>query len=133
LPNSSAFRQEKSQKKALADQIGDALFKRMAVEEDIFYPVVEKLVDGAEDVVSEGIAEHAGAKDLIEQIKSMKGDEELFATHLNALNEMTDHHVEKEEKQMFPKIGKSSLDLESLGQKCLPTKRRFNYSLAFRR
>jgi len=109
-------------KKALADRIGDELLKHMAIEEDIFYPEVKKNIKGAEDVVNEGIVEHASAKSLIKQILAMTGDEEFFDTKVKVLNELIEHHVGEEEDEMFPKVKKSSLDLEVLGQKMIAHK-----------
>lgn len=103
-------------KKQLADDIAGELLKHMAIEEEIFYPAVKESIKNSEDVVNEGIVEHAGAKELIEQIQKMKGDEELFDSKVHVLSEQIAHHVEEEEKEMFPKVEKSSLDLDALGQ-----------------
>lgn len=103
-------------KKKLADEITEELLKHMAIEEEIFYPAVKEGIKDLEDAVNEGIVEHAGAKELIEQIQKMKGDEELFDSKVHVLSEQIEHHVEEEETEMFPKVEKSSLDLEALGQ-----------------
>lgn len=103
-------------KKSLADHIGKTLLTHMALEEDIFYPTVKKRVEAAEDSVNEGIVEHASARDVINQILKMKGNEELFDTKVNVLSELVEHHVEEEEKEMFPKVEDSDIDLEALGR-----------------
>lgn len=106
-----------AEKKRLADKIGDDLLKHMAIEEKIFYPTVKKAIKSVEDVVNEGVVEHAAAKVLIKELKGMKGDEDLFESKMHVLEEQISHHVEEEEKEMFPKVEKSSIDLEALGQK----------------
>ncbi len=105
-----------AEKKRLADKIGSDLLKHMTVEEEIFYPNVKEAIKSAEDVVNEGIVEHSAAKVLIKELKEMKGDEELFESKMHVLEEQISHHVEEEEKEMFPKVAKSSIDLEALGQ-----------------
>jgi hemerythrin superfamily protein len=102
-------------KKKLADQICQELNLHMAVEEELFYPTVKDEVKSSDDLVNEAIVEHAGAKDLMKQISSMKGDEELFDSKVLVLKELIEHHVEEEEDEMFPKVRKSSLDLEAIG------------------
>lgn len=104
-------------KNALADEICTELLKHMTIEEEIFYPAVQESVEGAEDVVKESIVEHAAAKELIKAIQDMQGDEELFDSKVKVLGEQIEHHIEEEENEMFPKVKKSSLDLEALGEK----------------
>ncbi|MES3006932.1 MAG: hemerythrin domain-containing protein [Pseudomonadota bacterium] len=110
-------------KKKLADQIGNELLKHMTVEEEIFYPAIKEKVKGAEGMVNEAIVEHAVVRDLIKQIHSMKGNEELFHTKVMVLAELIGHHVKEEEDEMFPKVQKSTLDLPSLGEKIEQRKR----------
>ncbi|MDO8908145.1 MAG: hemerythrin domain-containing protein [Pseudohongiella sp.] len=105
-----------TKKKQLADHICDELTVHMTVEEEIFYPTVKSEVNDADDIVNEGIVEHAGAKVLIKEIKAMKGDEELFDTKVNVLAEQIEHHVKEEEEDMFPKVQKSKVDLLALGK-----------------
>ncbi len=105
-----------AEKKRLADKIGSDLLKHMTVEEEIFYPNVKEAIKSVEDVVNEGIVEHSAAKVLIKELKEMKGDEELFESKMHVLEEQISHHVEEEEKEMFPKVAKSSIDLQALGQ-----------------
>lgn len=107
---------EHKRKKKLADHICHELLVHMKVEEEIFYPSVKENVIDSEDVVNEGVVEHAGAKDLIKQIKAMIGDEELFDTKVKVLAEQIKHHVKEEEKEMFPNVQKSKLDIVSLGE-----------------
>ncbi len=106
---------EHARKKKLADHICDELLVHMTVEEEIFYPDIKENVQDAEDIVNEGIVEHAGAKMLIKQIQGMKGDEELFDTKVKVLSEQIEHHVKEEEEEMFPKVEKSKLNIKDLG------------------
>jgi hemerythrin-like domain-containing protein len=107
----------KAQKKKLADKICQLLEQHMAIEEKIFYPTLKKEMKESEDLVNEAIVEHSSAKDLMKQIRGMKGDEELFDSKVLVLKELIEHHVEEEEEDMFSKAKESSLDLDALGEK----------------
>src|SRR5690606_35891345 len=96
----------------------------MVVEEELFYPSVKDEVNDSEDLVNEAIVEHSSAKELVKQISTMKGDEELFDSKVLVLKELIEHHVEEEEDEMFPKVRKSALDLESLGEEIAEVKQK---------
>jgi hemerythrin-like domain-containing protein len=106
----------KVSKKKLADQICNALILHTTIEEEIFYPAVREAVKEAEDKLDEAVVEHASAKDLIAQIQEMDPDDELYDAKVKVLSEQVEHHVEEEEKEMFPMVKKSGLDLAALGQ-----------------
>ena len=46
---------------------------------------------------------------------SEPGDE-YFKAKVTVLKEQIEHHVKEEEGEMFPKVRKSDLDLDSLGE-----------------
>ena len=51
------------------------------------------------------------------EIESGEGqNDDFFDAKVQVLSEQIDHHVEEEEKEMFPKVKKSGLDLLALGQ-----------------
>ncbi|WP_432380003.1 hemerythrin domain-containing protein [Duganella sp. P38] len=102
-------------KHKLALQICEELTRHTMIEEEIFYPAVRKAIKD-DDIMDESLVEHASAKDLIAQIQSMEPTEDLFDAKVKVLSEMIDHHVEEEETEMFPKVRKTKLDLEELGQ-----------------
>ena len=106
----------KVSKKKLADEICQALIMHTTIEEEILYPAVRESSKEAEDMIEEAIVEHASAKDLIAQIQEMDPDEELYDAKVKVLGEMIEHHVEEEEKEMFPKVRKLDLDLAAIGQ-----------------
>ena len=112
----------KVSKKKLADQICNALTLHATIEEEIFYPAVREAIKDAEDMVDEAVVEHASAKDLIAQIQDMDPDDELYDAKVKVLGEQIEHHVEEEEKEMFPKVRKSGLDLAALGTEMMGRK-----------
>jgi len=105
----------KAGKKRLADQICTALTLHAMVEEEIFYPAVREAGKEAEEMVDEAVVEHASAKDLIAQIQEMDPEDELYDAKVKVLSEQIEHHVQEEEKDMFPLARKGKLDLEALG------------------
>ncbi|GGY88765.1 hemerythrin domain-containing protein [Pseudoduganella plicata] len=103
-------------KKKLADKICLELTKHAIAEEEIFYPAMREEADDAEDMVDEATVEHASAKDLIAQISSMEPQDDLYDAKVKVLGEYIDHHVQEEEKEMFPEAKKAGLDMVELGR-----------------
>jgi hemerythrin superfamily protein len=105
----------------VAQQICKELTVHAALEEEIFYPEVRSAI-GDEDILDESEVEHAVAKNLIEQIESGEGDEK-YAAKVSVLGEITLHHIEEEQKTLFPKVKKAKdLDLDELGQRLMSRK-----------
>ncbi|MDB5821589.1 MAG: hypothetical protein JWR21_293 [Herminiimonas sp.] len=106
---------EAADKEELAGDICDALELHSEIEEQVFYPAAREAIKD-DDMLNEAEVEHAAAKDLIEQIRGMDPSDELYDAKITVLSEQIEHHVEEEEKEMFPKVKKAKLDLEALGQ-----------------
>jgi len=103
-------------KKKLATQICLELTKHATAEEELFYPAVREASGDNEDLVDEATVEHASAKELIAQILEMEPGDDLYDAKVKVLSEQIEHHVEEEEKEMFPKARKAKLDLAALGE-----------------
>src|SRR5690606_3777700 len=100
-------------KMEVAQQICDELTIHTMIEEEVFYPAARQLLKD-EDMFNEAEVEHASAKDLIAQIEEMDGDDPMYDATVKVLSEYIDHHVEEEEKEMFPQVRKTRLDLEAV-------------------
>ncbi len=107
-------------KQALVQEICAELIVHTQIEEEIFYPAIRDIVE--EDMVNEAEVEHASAKDLIEQIQALDPSDPMYDAKVTVLGEYIEHHVEEEEKEMFPKVKKSKLDLEALGEEMMSMK-----------
>jgi len=107
----------------LASQICVALALHTQVEEEILYPAAREVLTRDEDIVDEAIVEHAGAKTLIAQLKTMTSDQPLFDARVKVLGEYIDHHVREEESAFFPKLRETSLDLEAMGEQIAQRKK----------
>ena len=99
----------------LASQICVALTLHTQVEEEILYPAARAVLTKDEDIVDEAYVEHAGAKTLVSQLKTMTSDQPMFDAKVKVLGEYIDHHVREEETEFFPKLRKTSLDLVAMG------------------
>lgn len=104
------------EKQVVAAQICVMLTAHATAEEELFYPRARGVLGEDEDLVDEADVEHASAKELIAQIESGSPDDPLYDAKVKVLGEYIDHHVKEEEGEMFPKIRKSDLDLDGIGE-----------------
>jgi hemerythrin superfamily protein len=102
-------------KRKVALQICLQLTKHATAEEEIFYPAVRAANSENEDIIDEATVEHASAKELIAQIIAMAPGEDLYDAKIKVLSEQIEHHVEEEEREMFPAARKAKLDMAELG------------------
>lgn len=103
-------------KAELSAKICQALKVHTQIEEEYFYPASrEVLNDKDEEMVDEAVVEHAAAKDLIAEIETMEVGDDLYDAKIKVLSEQIEHHVGEEEKEYFPKVRKTDLDLKALG------------------
>ncbi|MDQ1922507.1 hemerythrin domain-containing protein [Massilia pseudoviolaceinigra] len=107
---------DNDRKKKIADQVCTALTLHATIEEEIFYPAVREASGDNEELVDEAVVEHASAKDLIAQLQEMDPEDELYDAKVKVLSEQIAHHVQEEEKEMFPKAKKNKLDLTALAE-----------------
>jgi hemerythrin superfamily protein len=109
-------------KQKLAKQICLELTVHTMIEEEIFYPACGGKVD--QDLLKEAYVEHDAAKMLVAEIEAAEGqDDDFFDAKVQVLSEQIEHHVEEEEKELFPKVRKADLDLEALGEQLAARKR----------
>ena len=104
-----------SEKEALVEQICTELTIHAEIEEEMFYPAAREVIED-DDLMNEAEVEHASAKDLIEQIQAMDSSDPTYDAKVTVLGEYVNHHIEEEEKEMFPKVKKAKLDLEAMGE-----------------
>jgi hemerythrin superfamily protein len=103
-------------KEEIARKICSELTIHAKLEETSFYPAVRKALPEEQDLLNEAEVEHASLKWLIAQVETESCDREFDHAKVIVLKEYVKHHVKEEEKDMFPKIRKSTLDIKELGQ-----------------
>jgi hypothetical protein len=109
------------EKAALVKTVCNELLLHSQLEEEIFYPAVREAIDD-DALMDEAEVEHAGAKDLIEQLEFMDAGDALFDAKFTVLGEQIAHHIEEEQNEMFVKAKKAKLDTVALGQEVLERK-----------
>ncbi len=111
-----------SRKQPLAEQICLELKIHTQIEEEIFYPTSREFLKD-DEIVNEALVEHQAAKELIEQIEAMEPSDEMFEAKMKVLQEQIEHHVQEEEKELFPQVQKSDMDLKSVGEQLMMRKK----------
>lgn len=109
-------------KDQLVKQICAELTVHAQIEEEILYPAARDALDDSNDILDEAEVEHATAKDLIAQLESMQPDDELYDAKVTVLGEYINHHIKEEQDEMFPKLKKTDLDLQALGDELMQRK-----------
>lgn len=118
-------------KEAIVKEICEELTLHAQLEETSFYPEAQKVLGKeGEDLIAEAKVEHSSLKWLIAQLEAEDAGSELHAAKVTVLKEYVQHHVKEEEKELFPKLRKTDLDLESLGQTLMETKQALQQKLS---
>lgn len=99
------------------------------LEEELFYPAMRDAAEDADDMLDEAKVEHDSAKQLITELSSMMPGDPLFAAKFTVLGEYVKHHVEEEEKEMFPKAKKAKLDLAGLARELMQRRQELRQEL----
>lgn len=109
-------------KKAVGDESLRAIESVIALEEELFYPAVRRSLGERRQVV-QALAANQVAKLLIKELKGLPA-----GAHYNArfelLKENLAQHFENMSAEMFPRVDRSSMDLERLGQEMVQLKDR---------
>lgn len=103
------------EKYALVRKACDMLIIHTRLEEELFYPAVRRATE-ENSLMDEALVEHDCAKDLLEQLRVMRPDEDFYDAKFTVMGEQVRHHIEEEEQKMFPKAKKAGLDLVQLGR-----------------
>ena len=102
-------------KERLCQEIADQLAIHAEIEEKLFYPEAKQ--ENTEDILREAVEEHLGMKRILADLLETEVDDEQFVARMKVLQEQVEHHVQEEEKGLFPKVRKacSKDELEDLG------------------
>lgn len=107
---------EEGEQSDLATRICQMLTVHAQIEEEILYPQAKEAFGEEEDeMVYEAEIEHGSAKELIAKIEAGTPEDPEFKPMVKVLSEYVKHHVKEEEKEMFPALKESELDLKELG------------------
>jgi iron-sulfur cluster repair protein YtfE (RIC family) len=89
----------------LIEKARSALNVHMLGEENLFYP---ELLKGQEDkqMSFEAYEEHGKAKESLNELVGMGSTDQTLPAKVKVLSEQLQHHIEEEEKQIFPEAQK---------------------------
>jgi hemerythrin superfamily protein len=109
----------------LFETLQDALQKHMQMEEKLFYPEVKK-VSELKDLAADAIQEHQEAKELLTKLEGMTITSKEWMKTFSELQKGVLHHVEDEEKKVFPGCTKymQAQLLQQIGEKVTEMKER---------
>jgi hemerythrin superfamily protein len=95
-------------KQDVVERIIRELSIHASIEEMIFYPAIRAAVEEGDvkDMVLESLEEHHIVKWVLSELEGMSAEHERFDAKVTVLTENVRHHVEEEEKDLFPKVNK---------------------------
>lgn len=124
LKNFEQLRKEKAvanRRREIALQICNELKVHTQIEEEIFYPGVREFLED-QSMIDEALVEHQSAKSMIKQIESMDAGDELYDASVTVLGEYVKHHINEEERELFPEVKSSDADTIALGEELMERK-----------
>lgn len=107
---------DEDRKRRLAERLCQEIDVHAQLEEELFYPAARAVLKEG-DLLDEAQVEHQSARDLVRQIRAMTPGDALYDAKVKVLGEYVEHHVQEEEKQMFPKAKRAKLDMADLARR----------------
>jgi len=104
---------DQEERTSLFEQLMDEISVHERIEEEIFYPALQKLPNAKEDV-AESFEEHH-VVDMIVTEMDVEPDDEKWKAKFTVMKENVEHHIKDEEEKLFPKAEKL-LGKEKLGK-----------------
>ena len=106
---------------SVAHEICAQLTVHTQVEEAALYPALRRYVDGGDDLADEAEQEHSAVKTLVARVYDSPPDQLLDL--VSALRREVEHHVEREESELFPQMRDAGVDAGLLGAEIEGTRR----------
>jgi hemerythrin superfamily protein len=93
------------------------------LEEKLFYPEARKHLRD-EIMINEAVVEHTHLKELVRDLKAMKPGNAMYQADMKVLIDYVKHHVKEEERELFPKLRSTPMDMDMIGEKMMAMKQR---------
>ena len=118
-----------SEREEIFTSLQDALEKHMAMEEKYFYPQLQKISD-LKDLAEDASEEHEKVKNFLSRLEDEDVTEDNWISTFSEMRQGVLHHVQEEEKKIFPGCTKSmsAQMLREIGVKCIEEKERTSSS-----
>lgn len=110
-------RSDARRRREIVTEVCALLTVHAAIEEELFYPAVQRAGHDARDLIDEAQVEHRTLKELIATIASMDPDDRMIKANFTVLREYVRHHVKEEEDEVFDAAKDAGVDLDRLGQR----------------
>jgi hemerythrin superfamily protein len=94
-------------RRRIVDQVAADLTTHTTLEEHVFYPLVRQSVADSDYVILEAREEHHVVKLLLNELAEISPSDERFAPKVAVLIQAVREHVEREEREIFPRMRKS--------------------------
>ena len=105
MNSSTRSRRATTEKSERREQLFARLRKELEahtlIEEDIFYPWIEKLL-GLKDLVEQSFEEHAGFEAILQEISEMRTNKDDWLEKIDELKDVVQRHVRMEEDRYPP-------------------------------
>ena len=90
-----------------------------AIEEQVLYPAMRRLLPDGERLMQEAIQEHQEAKEVLSDLEAKGPEDPGFTQKVGALIQDVRHHVEEEERELLPSLASAMSDqeLDELGER----------------
>lgn len=102
LFNDFDLTEDLEEKQSIAKEACENLKIHAQVEEENFYPELEKFSEEGKSMIADSKREHQEIKDHISEIEKADPQSEEFEEHFRQMEETTKHHVQEEESKVFP-------------------------------
>lgn len=97
----------------LSRRICKMLTLHAKIEEEIFYPAARTVIDPK--LIDQAQAEHAAVQERITRLEALTPEHPQFDASMAVLAREVTAHVTEEERDLFPRLARTRLDLEALG------------------
>jgi hypothetical protein len=103
-------------KATIAGRIGAACRLHFQLEEALLYPAARSVLH-ADALVEHALCDHAGSRELIARLDGSQPNDADFDATVAVLAAYVLPHMEEEERELFPRLRHSPLDLVRLGRR----------------
>jgi hemerythrin superfamily protein len=112
LMDQMAAEDDPDQLSSMFEQLVDELSVHERIEEEIFYPALQKLPKAKEDVL-EAFEEHHLVDEIVKEM-DVETNDDKWRAKFTVMKENVEHHIKDEEDKLFPKA-EELLGEEKLG------------------
>ena len=119
-------------KASLVERICEEIELHSRIEEEIFYPSVRAAIDD-DALMDEAAVEHEQAKSMVTQLHALRPGDFRYDAKVSVLSEYIRHHVDHEEREIFPRARRMTLDFVALARALKARRRQLRGAVPSRR